>query len=81
MTPCTQKLNAAKKKQFSKSVHPYPPDVLVSDRPSRKSKPVQLFATAREERSSDIETDSDAENKDVKSATSMDVDRDDENPF
>lgn len=77
MTPCTQKLNAAKKKHFNKYV-------LQSkfDEPTNSdcsAKPVQLFASQNETEELSEEDDEQPKKEPAQSNIRMEVDE--ENPF
>jgi hypothetical protein len=78
MTPCTQKLTAAKKKHFTKFVH-HP--ALCRSSPltpvCRGTKPIQLFAQTEEQ--ADESDDESREKDQTQPQLAMDVD--DENPF
>lgn len=80
MTPCTQKLTAAKKKHFStKCVNFNMVSQSATDPSCRSAKPMQLFP-AKEETSSDAEEDIELSTE-GKEKSAMDIDHDDENPF
>lgn len=79
MTPCTQKLNAARKKYFNKYVTYLMECTLLKWMSlSRGAKPMQLFAQGeQEEVSSDEQVDEDL----IVESEVKKIDTDDENPF
>jgi hypothetical protein len=87
MTPCTQKLSAAKKKHFDKYVTFSSSSVLHAAHMllSRGAKPVQLFAQGEQDEdevSGEVSTEEQVTKDPIveSSEVKMDID-DDENPF